>query len=109
VPLQAGYILVDRKIGLQLNAGVSSDFFMKNTLMDEAGKLASYSVSAGDNSAYRAVNWTGLASTELSYRVSDHYRVSLMPGLRYGFNPVLKSGNTVPVVWDIGFRFRYLF
>jgi hypothetical protein len=109
IPLQAGFILVDKKIGLQLNAGVASDFFMKNTLIDEGGKLASYSVGAGDNSAYRTVNWTGLASTELSYRISNHYRVSLLPGLRYGFNPVLKSGTTFPVIWDVGFRFRYLF
>jgi hypothetical protein len=109
IPLQAGFILLDRKIGLQLNAGVSSDFFMKNTLIDEGGKLASYSQGAGDNSAYRTINWTGLASTELSYRISNHYRFSLLPGLRYGFNPVLKSGTTFPVVWDVGFRFRYLF
>lgn len=109
IPLQAGFILLDKKIGLQLNAGVSSDFFMKNTLIDEGGKLASYSQGAGDNSAYRTVNWTGLASTELSYRISNHYRVSLLPGLRYGFNPVLKSGTIFPVIWDVGFRFRYLF
>lgn len=109
IPLQAGFILLDKKIGLQLNAGVSSDFFMKNTLIDEGGKLASYSQGAGDNSAYRTINWTGLASTELSYRISNHYRVSLLPGLRYGFNPVLKTGTTFPVVWDVGFRFRYLF
>ena len=109
IPLQAGFILVDKKIGLQLNAGVASDFFMKNTLIDEGGKLASYSQGAGDNSAYRTINWTGLASTELSYRISNHYRVSLLPGLRYGLNPVLKSGTTLPVIWDVGFRFRYLF
>ncbi len=109
IPLQAGFILLDKKIGLQLNAGVSSDFFMKNTLIDEGGKLASYSQGAGDNSAYRTINWMGLASTELSYRISNHYRVSLLPGLRYGFNPVLKTGTTFPVVWDVGFRFKYLF
>lgn len=109
IPLQAGFILLDKKIGLQLNAGVSSDFFMKNTLIDESGKLASFSQGAGDNSAYRTINWTGLASTELSYRISNHYQVSLLPGLRYGFNPVLKSGTTFPVIWDVGFRFRYLF
>jgi hypothetical protein len=109
IPLQAGFILLDKKIGLQLNAGVSSDFFMKNTLIDESGKLASFSQGAGGNSAYRTINWTGLASTEFSYRISNHYRVSLLPGLRYGFNPVLKSGTTFPVIWDVGFRFRYLF
>jgi hypothetical protein len=112
IPLQAGYLIVDRKIGLQLNTGVATDFFVKNTLTDESGKFSSYSESAGNNSYYRTLNWTGLLGTELSYKVAKHYRVSLVPGLRYSFNSVLKSsaGSTLnPMVWDVGFRFRYTF
>lgn len=112
IPLQAGYLFIDRKIGLQLNTGIATDFFIKNTLTDESGKLSSYSESAGNNSSYRTLNWAGLVGTELSYKVSKHYRVSLVPGLRYNFNSVLKSstGTTLnPMVWDVGFRFRYIF
>jgi hypothetical protein len=112
IPLQAGYLFIDRKVGLQLNTGIATDFFIKNTLTDESGKLSSYSESAGNNSYYRTLNWTGLVGTELSYKVAKHYRVSLVPGLRYSFNSVLKSstGATLnPMVWDVGFRFRYTF
>ncbi len=112
IPLQAGYLIVDRKIGLQLNTGIATDFFIKNTLTDESGKFSSYSESAGNNSYYRTLNWTGLLGTELSYKVAKHYRVSLVPGLRYSFNSVLKSstGSTLnAMVWDVGFRFRYIF
>ncbi len=112
IPLQAGYLIVDRKIGVQLNTGVATDFFIKNTLTDESGKFSSYSESAGNNSYYRTLNWTGLVGTELSYKVAKHYRISLVPGLRYSFNSVLKSstGSTLnPMVWDVGFRFRYTF
>jgi len=111
IPVQAGYLFLDRKVGLQLNAGVSSDLFYRNTLVDESKRLSNYSESAGDDSAYRTLNWTGLVGTELSYKMSKHYRVSFVPGLRYSFNSVLKSSNSVnnPIVWDIGFRFRYLF
>jgi hypothetical protein len=112
IPLQAGYLLIDRKMGLQLNGGVATDFFMRNTLVDQSGRLSDYSESAGGNSSYQALNWSGLVGTELSYKVAKHYRVSLVPGLRYSFNSVLKpsTGSTLnPMVWDVGFRFRYIF
>jgi hypothetical protein len=112
IPLQTGYLIVDRKIGVQLNTGIATDFFIKNTLTDESGKFSSYSESAGNNSYYRTLNWTGLVGTEFSYKVAKHYRVSLVPGLRYSFNSVFKSsaGSTLnPMVWDVGFRFRYIF
>lgn len=111
VPVQAGYLLVDRKLGLQLNSGLSTDFFMQNTLTDKSGQLASFSSSAGNDSPYRTVSWSGLVGTELSYKIATQYRVSIAPGLRYSLNSVLKSDavSTNPLVWDVGFRFRYIF
>jgi len=111
VPVQAGYLFIDRKMGLQLNTGVSTDFFIRNTLSDPSGQRQSYSQSAGQDSPYRSVNFTGLLSSEVSYKVGSRYRVSVVPGFHYSFNPVLKSvsnssGN--PVAWDVGFRFRYI-
>ena len=110
VPIQAGYLLVDRKIGLQLNSGFSTDFFMQNTLTDKSGQMASFSSNAGNDSPYRTVSWAGLLGTELSYKIAAQYRISIAPGLRYSLNSVLKSdaASTNPLVWDVGFRFRYI-
>lgn len=112
VPFQAGYLIIDRKASIQVNAGVSADLFIRSTLADASGRLSSYRDSAGDNSAFQTLNWSGVVGTELSYKVTKHYRVSLVPGFRYSFNSVLKSttGSTLnPMVWDLGFRFRYIF
>jgi hypothetical protein len=112
VPIQVGYIIVNRKIGFQLNTGVAADFFVKNKLADETGLLASYSDGGGKNSSYRTLNWAGLLGTELSYKVAKHYKVSLVPGLRYSFTSVLRpsTGTTLrPFAWDLGFRFGYIF
>ncbi len=111
IPVQAGYLLVDRKIGLQLNSGVSTNIFMQNTLTDESGQLDSYSSGAGDSSPYRTISWAGLLGTELSYKIATQYRVSIAPGLRYSINSVLKSNSTPsnPLMWDVGLRFRYIF
>jgi hypothetical protein len=111
IPVQAGFLLIDKKIGLQLNGGVSTDFFMQNTLTDKSGQLSSYSSGAGEDSPYRAISWAGLVGTELSYKIATQYRVSIAPGLRYSLNSVLKSDvvSSNPLVWDVGFRFRYIF
>jgi hypothetical protein len=112
IPLQAGYLLVNRKVGVQLNAGVASDLFLRNTLSDPAGRLSTNSQSAGDASTYKTINWSGLVGTELSYKISTHYRISLIPGMRYSFDSILKSnvnGSITPLIWDVGFRFKYIF
>lgn len=112
IPLQAGYLLANRKVGVQLNAGIASDLFLRNTLSDPAGRLSTSSQSAGDASTYKTVNWSGLVGTELSYKISTHYRISVIPGLRYSFDSILKSnvnGSITPLIWDVGFRFKYIF
>lgn len=109
IPVQAGYLILDRKIGLQMNTGISTDFFIRNSLQDESGQFSNYSQSAGSASPYRSVNWAGLVSTELSYKVGRQYRISLVPGIRYWFSSSLKSGATSnSYVADLGFRFRYI-
>lgn len=110
VPVQAGYLIADHKLGLQMNAGISTDFLLRNTLEDPSGQVSSFSLSAGStDSPYRSVNWAGLISTELSYRLAPQYRVSIIPGIRYLFHSAFKSGSTDhPYVTDIGFRFRYI-
>ncbi len=110
IPFLVGYQISQRKLGLQLNAGIAPDIFIRNSLVDPTGKLATYSETAGENSAYKNLNITGLLGTELSYKISANYRVSLVPGIRYSFQSIVKPsvGSTItPIVWDIGFRFCY--
>lgn len=111
IPVQAGYMIIDRKLGWQMNAGFSPDFFLRNTLVDKSGQRERFTQSAGNESPYRSVNWSGLVNTELSYKIGDHYRLSLVPGVRYSFNSLLKEpgDSGKPLILDVGFRFKYLF
>ncbi len=109
IPVQAGYLLVDRKMGFQMNAGFATDFFVRNSLVDQSGQVNRYSQGSGSDSPYRTINWAGLVSSEFIYKVGRQYRISLVPGVRYLFNSTLKSGATNnSYVADIGFRFRYI-
>lgn len=116
IPMQAGYLLINKSFGLQLNAGVATDLFLQNTIKadgDRAGdNLHNTTQSGGADSPYRSVNLSGLLGTELSYRFGDHYRVALNPGIRYPFNTIYKSElgvQATPLTFDVGLRFRYIF
>lgn len=109
IPVLAGYLIIDRRIGWQVNGGFSSDLFIRNTLVDESGQVERFSQAAGKESPYRSVNWSGLMNTELSCRLNENYRLAVVPGLRYTLNSILKEGTSTPLVLDIGFRFRYTF
>ena len=112
LPLQAGYLLVDRKLGFQLNAGVSTDLFLQNSKSAEGGALQKIDQGRGDGSPYRALNFSGLMGAEVSYRFAERYRVALNPGVRYPFNSIYRADSGVkslPMSYDIGLRFRYIF
>jgi hypothetical protein len=112
VPLQAGYLVVNRAFGLQFNAGVSTDLFVKNTLTPDGGTLQKSTQTRSDDTPYRPLNFSGLVGTEFSYRFGQHYRLALNPGLRYPFSSIYKSDiavSAIPLTFDVGLKFRYIF
>jgi hypothetical protein len=111
IPVQAGYMILKRKVVLQLNAGIATDLFLQNTI-DPEGNMTKTTSGAGSDSPFRSVNFSGLFGSELSYRFNDHYRVGLNPAIRYPFNSIYKDDlgvESTPLTFDIGLRFRYIF
>lgn len=111
IPLQAGYLIVDRKIGLAVNAGLATDLFLTNTLSDASGQLQPLTQHAGDQGLYRRVSFAGIGNMEISFRLANHYQLSLVPGVRYSLTNVYQEDLRInrPIVFDVGVRFRYIF
>lgn len=112
VPVQAGFLIVNKAVGVQVNGGVSTDIFLQNTITSPGGSLETVKEESGSDSPYRPVNFSGLFSTEFSYRFAHRYRIAVSPGIRYPLNSIYKSElglQSIPLSFDVGLRFRYIF
>ena len=111
VPFTLGYMLVDRKFGLQINGGVSPDFFLKNSVYNETTQIETVN-SAGSGEVFKSVSLSGLGSIEISHSFFTHYRLSLAPGVKYSLTPIYNNNflaSAKPFVADVSLKFRYTF
>ncbi|MBC7891477.1 MAG: hypothetical protein H7Y12_04615 [Sphingobacteriaceae bacterium] len=113
VPLQLGYRLwPEKRIEGILNAGLSGDFFLNNTLApvgDASLQRVSYTNADG---VYRRLLWSGTAGAGLRYRLAPRwglllngsYRRALTPGVREGL-----GAQTSPREFGAGLRLDFRF
>lgn len=91
IPVKAGYLLVDRKVGLMLTAGVGADIFLSNTISENNDRLDDVKMSSGSESPFRDVNFNGLVGAELFYQISKQYHLTLEPNYSIALSPLTKS------------------
>ncbi|MFY0652841.1 MAG: hypothetical protein JXQ96_12435 [Cyclobacteriaceae bacterium] len=94
IPLKAGYIIVDRKVNLVLNSGVSTNILVGSSLNNPDGGLSNFS-DEGVADTFSATYFDLLTSIELGYRLKEKYYISLEPNYRRAINNYTKSESNI--------------
>jgi len=87
IPIRAGYVLLDKKFNLALMAGISSEFFLGNKIVDKSNYLSSLSNSSGGGSPFKSVYFNGSLGTMLGYTFAKVWLI------------VLNSKSTFLLIW----------
>lgn len=78
IPLQVGYeIGLSKKIALNLLAGVSTDIFLQNTIINDNSIVQEKSTINSSSNIYKPLNFSGLGGIRASYLISRHWQLNL--------------------------------
>ncbi len=112
IPLRAGYILLDKKLNVALMAGISSEFFLGNKIVDESNFLSSLSNSTGEGSPFKSVYFNGSLGTMLGYTIAESYVITFEPSYRFAVNSFTREDfylNSYPSSFMLSFGVAYNF
>lgn len=112
IPIRAGYVLLNKKINLTLLAGISSEFFINNSISDGSNYLETLSSSDAAESPYKNVYFNGTLGTMLGYSFAKNYSVTIEPSYRMAINSFTKDSfylSSYPSSFMVSFGVAYNF
>lgn len=78
IPMQVGYeISLSKKVALNILAGVSTDIFLQNTIINDNSILQEKSTINTSSNIYKPLNLSGLGGVRASYLISRHWQLNL--------------------------------
>ncbi len=78
IPMQLGYeIGLSKKLGLNLLAGISTDFFLQNTIVNDNSILQEKNTIDGSSKIYKPLNISGLGGIRVSYLLNKHWQANI--------------------------------
>jgi hypothetical protein len=91
VPLRAGFIFLDQRLSLRLNAGLVTNFYLGNIhrSLDDSTPLTEFTTS--DNSVYRNISFSGQTGVSLGYRLLQNIDVTFEPNYTQSFQSITRS------------------
>ena len=91
VPLRAGFIFLDQRLSLRVNAGLVTNFYLGNIhrSLDDPTPLAEFTTS--NNSLYRNISFSGQTGMSLGYRLLQNIDVTFEPNYTQSFQSITRS------------------
>lgn len=112
IPIKAGYVLIDKKVSFMISAGIGTEIFIENNMVDQTNQFEDIQVTPGSDSPYRNVFFNGLMGAELSYHFAGNYTISLAPNYSMAINSFTKSKtgfSSNPQSLSLSLGIRYFF
>ena len=112
IPVQAGFLVLDKRVKLLVNAGVASDVFLKNKISAVDGSLESITINPGSDAPFRSVYFSGLVGAEASYEFMPRYLITLEPRYKLAISDFTRpetSYTSLPSSFGIGVGVKYIF
>ncbi|MEM9324925.1 MAG: outer membrane beta-barrel protein [Bacteroidota bacterium] len=91
LPLQAGYLLVDRRMSVRINGGLAANLYLGNTI-GGTDRVSGVEISR-ENSPYRAVSLGTITGVEFGYRIFDQFHLSIEPVYQRSLQSLTKSSS----------------
>lgn len=112
VPITFNYVLLENKIGLAINSGISSEIFLGGHIdgMDDS-RLEKYEISAGENSPFRKFHFNALLGAQLFYRAGPNHLLTIEPTYKYSISDFHKNESffgSRPRQFGVAAGFRFI-
>jgi hypothetical protein len=92
VPIKAGYIVLDKKIDIILNTGISSNFLIgANVVAENVNDIEN---EYDNKNAYQSVYFNFLTSVSFGYTFREKYQLLMEPNYSQALNDFTNSTNT---------------
>lgn len=112
IPLRLGYTLIDQKINVTLLAGISSEFFINNTIEDRNNYFQSLTIEDPAKSPFNEVYFNGSFGSMIGYNFAGNYLLTVEPGYRMALSSFTKDSfylQSFPSSFMVTFGIAYNF
>lgn len=104
IPLILRYNLIDEKIGLCINGGLSTNFMVGNKVYNkDTGEIL------GKTIGIRSTNFSTNFSLDIEYELNSKFSLSLEPSLKYYLNSINKDSDFNYKPYTLGFNSGILY
>ncbi|WP_425390871.1 outer membrane beta-barrel protein [Ekhidna sp.] len=102
IPLKAGYFVLNKKISLRVNAGLSANYLVEGNLSDPTREI----LNSDELNLYNEWSFDGVGGFEFGYSLFDKFDLTVEPNYRHSITPISNSVNSPSrIIVQTGFRY----
>jgi hypothetical protein len=82
IPVKVNYMILNKKLGASVGAGISGDIFLNNRFGNEGAGISEVNLSSAKGTVYRTVAFSAWLGMKMQYRIAGKYSVFFEPSYR---------------------------